>query len=703
MATLITLLLLLMLSPPDARAQNDISNDTITEPWAGAQATSLSTLAGSVINVELFGARGDGTTDDTQALQAAISLAQTLPLGGEVYIPAGVYIVTSPLTGTFGSNNGVSIVGSGELDTMIEFKSDPQMPVSPSPPGPSPFDGFDISLQGNDGGTSSSYRNTACGANGKVGACNEAALGGVYFSISGLTIMQNEYTGRPAGNAIYLSGNFNLPSGTLPIAQIQNIAFVGGGKQDPNNNPPSDSVLSGGGFDAWQTPIFLHDVSFVSITDVQGQGPQYTTCGQGTPQTTSEIGLVYPCGFVASAAIIIDNDNPNYAYQSQGISVNDANFKYYESAIAVTGVTQGNGISSSNIDELDYGAMLGGDAILDLDTGPPVSTAITAMNGGALNFKVASTNGITPCPSTTVQSGDFAACQQIVSGGIHQFAYVSAVDTATNVVTYAFAQGFTGQNDYTVTSSNVQPVEFTYGLVLHSVSGAGGFSFTNNGCDVINACVFAPLDGATNLGYSDVTISQIGIISNDASNSWTAFILDKAAGDSVEDNQWTSPITGTSNQSFLEATNAFGTGMVVSGNTIASGGSTMPTLRLTNVGNADVEDNTFQGEVFASDTVAGDILSNNVVNGATLTGGEVIGNGVSSSTETAASLDDKGNFATSGTITAGGGLNVPWSTSAVTTNPVVTGTIPLIYDAHNHKLCVLELGTTTYKCSLAFQ
>ena len=48
----------------------------------------------SLFNVKDFGARGDGITDDTAAIQAAIDAS--LP-GGKVYFPAGVYRMSAPL------------------------------------------------------------------------------------------------------------------------------------------------------------------------------------------------------------------------------------------------------------------------------------------------------------------------------------------------------------------------------------------------------------------------------------------------------------------------------------------------------------------------------------------------------------------------------------------------------------------------------
>jgi len=76
-------------------------------------------IEGAVINVKDYGAKGDGSTDDASAIQAAIDAAIA---GGEpytpVYLPAGNYQVS---TGIDRSGNGVyvDIFGDGQRSTII--------------------------------------------------------------------------------------------------------------------------------------------------------------------------------------------------------------------------------------------------------------------------------------------------------------------------------------------------------------------------------------------------------------------------------------------------------------------------------------------------------------------------------------------------------------------------------------------------------
>jgi hypothetical protein len=73
-------------------------------------------LSSLLINVKdaSYGARGDGTTDDTSAIQAAINAATS---GGGIFFPPGTYKITSGLTITV---SGVSLQGAGAGASIIQ-------------------------------------------------------------------------------------------------------------------------------------------------------------------------------------------------------------------------------------------------------------------------------------------------------------------------------------------------------------------------------------------------------------------------------------------------------------------------------------------------------------------------------------------------------------------------------------------------------
>jgi Pectate lyase superfamily protein len=72
-----------------------------------------------VFNVKDYGAAGNGSTDDTSAINSAIAAANSAS-GGTVFFPAGTYIVSSPLTTLGGS---VAVAGVGGNSSAIQLSS----------------------------------------------------------------------------------------------------------------------------------------------------------------------------------------------------------------------------------------------------------------------------------------------------------------------------------------------------------------------------------------------------------------------------------------------------------------------------------------------------------------------------------------------------------------------------------------------------
>ena len=98
----------------------DVS-DTTDDPAGTTKKIKSYRLGGNTYNVKNYGAVGDGTTDDTSAIQSAINAI--VALGGYyavgiVYFPAGVYKVTSPLTAS-GDYLSINFVGDGRIPSII--------------------------------------------------------------------------------------------------------------------------------------------------------------------------------------------------------------------------------------------------------------------------------------------------------------------------------------------------------------------------------------------------------------------------------------------------------------------------------------------------------------------------------------------------------------------------------------------------------
>jgi len=95
----------------------DISSDTVLASGTGAVARTISAIASDVANVKNFGAAGNGSTDDTAAIQSAIN---SLTNGGTVFFPAGTYKVSSQINS---SVRGVIFLGSGQAGSILSTTS----------------------------------------------------------------------------------------------------------------------------------------------------------------------------------------------------------------------------------------------------------------------------------------------------------------------------------------------------------------------------------------------------------------------------------------------------------------------------------------------------------------------------------------------------------------------------------------------------
>ena len=88
-------------------------NDHLYPSHINELRTSIEASLQPIINVKDYGALGDGTTNDTTALNTALAV------GGYIFFPAGTYLITTQLRYTSNSY----IVGAGRGKTIIKLKN----------------------------------------------------------------------------------------------------------------------------------------------------------------------------------------------------------------------------------------------------------------------------------------------------------------------------------------------------------------------------------------------------------------------------------------------------------------------------------------------------------------------------------------------------------------------------------------------------
>jgi len=91
---------------------NQSQDQFFVQSGTGATTRTVESKLRDVVSVKDFGAVGDGVTDDTAAIQAAINAANT------IYVPAGTYKVSASLTA---SDKSIRIYGDGETISILKY------------------------------------------------------------------------------------------------------------------------------------------------------------------------------------------------------------------------------------------------------------------------------------------------------------------------------------------------------------------------------------------------------------------------------------------------------------------------------------------------------------------------------------------------------------------------------------------------------
>lgn len=99
--------------------KNPANSATFTQSGTGAVQRTVEAKLKDVVSVKDFGAVGDGVTNDTAAIQAAVNAVGTAG-GGTVYFPAGTYLVSATIAVNY---SNVYLRGEGMWNTLITRNS----------------------------------------------------------------------------------------------------------------------------------------------------------------------------------------------------------------------------------------------------------------------------------------------------------------------------------------------------------------------------------------------------------------------------------------------------------------------------------------------------------------------------------------------------------------------------------------------------
>jgi len=164
-----------------------------------------------VVNVKLFGAVGDGKTDDTEAIRTAIAKHIDLNRYAApvmIYLPAGTYLVSGPIEGrqyrdmggwSSGWRAGFLLVGQGRTKTVIQLKDAAAGFTDATKPQALVATGSEADGGNPSGGGNRAFRHCVSNLTIDVGKGNPGAVG-LDFIASNRGTVENVLIRAPAGS-----------------------------------------------------------------------------------------------------------------------------------------------------------------------------------------------------------------------------------------------------------------------------------------------------------------------------------------------------------------------------------------------------------------------------------------------------------------------------------------------------------------------
>jgi hypothetical protein len=108
---------------PSSIAAGTVVTSSLVLPDGTSTTRTLGALFGDYVSVKDFGAKGDGVTDDTAAIQAAVN---AVPFGGKLYFPHGTYIRSATVTLP---NGNITLEGDGNSSIIKDAASAVALPA----------------------------------------------------------------------------------------------------------------------------------------------------------------------------------------------------------------------------------------------------------------------------------------------------------------------------------------------------------------------------------------------------------------------------------------------------------------------------------------------------------------------------------------------------------------------------------------------
>jgi hypothetical protein len=407
-------------------------------------------IAETQYNIKQFGAKQDGSTDDTAAIKSALDCAALYSVAGgaavvtgvngrSVYVPAGISMVSDTIT----IPNGVALVGAGAISSVLQMTTDFPVAQHFLILGPQ-FQQNDIALvqsSGSAGNLTLNGARTRSGVNYNPSSlgpqiCSANNNNTVTFTFHGINAATglsdtDAISGPAAGNCV------SSTKGWLSITQIStnagyNNITAGYGQVATFGSRIENLQLFSSNTNATKFTTFINN-NYTGTTGVSGNAMVYTNSAQHTGGisnvkmiTGNRSGSIFESGVGGASVFTYDDVEINFSGNCGGCASNNpgAYFNYGGLLSPVRrAVVQGAASAGSVAVQIDGGHMHIIDSHVEgVPTGFDIYT--TSANSGSVTISNSfGGSGVT----------DFI---KIEAGAASNITYVSAIlsNGSTNIV-----------------------------------------------------------------------------------------------------------------------------------------------------------------------------------------------------------------------------------------------------------------------------
>jgi hypothetical protein len=596
---------------------SDAANVTYTAPYTGAVATTVQAKLGQIVSVKDFGAVGDGTTDDTAAIQAAVNALSAVGKGGTVLLPAGTYKITSNISITWPNSTNqntparITVKGEGaDLSFIYDYRPN----AAAATGGAITMDfstGYDnkfltmyfgefslikkVSATTYTSGTYSIgvgtglYMNTVPG----IGALNDIRIIGYNTGVSmvdclGITINNFNVQLADIGFLAAISSVTEptaLTFNNCTVAGVKTLGYLisGGGPVAINGGVIETVGVMSGASQPVSGGIFYGSTAFlptqlivngVFFENNGGNADIYINVANGVAAKASS--SVQNCMFARNSSTLYTTNNifvsNNSSTATLIVNTIGNGFKGYAPYVASSSrkYIDDGGVGTTTI----YG--LGNTYDTTTET-PTVVTTISSGGGGSQNLQSVTTIGST----TTVNSnfnganiGTFSGVPSLTSTGT-----TAGLGNSTNAILLDGANwrgAGNNTNNLGASSylySNVYATTYNVGSGTANITASGNNVVLNGVASAVPATGFAPVTTNTYyLGGSALTWK--GMYLGDGNLTWNTYAIPAPAGSTTtflrNDGTWATPSgSGVGTVTSITAGTGLTGGTITSSGTIA--------------------------------------------------------------------------------------------------------------------------------------